>query len=177
MANVTISRGPWVIDTTLITLTSRLGVNSFAVVANGVGYFLTLSEATQLGVQNAVPPGAVNAGVTGALVSLPPNTVFAGLIRQAGTAAPSIPTAFLDQINFANATPARTSAGLYTFTLTGAFPASKVYGIPQIVGGATGFIATLERTSADVMTLRVFDAAGAAADLVGDVYLIMQIWP
>lgn len=97
-------------------------------------------------------------------------------IAQAGTAAPTLTREFINELNFNKVTPtlARTSAGLYTLTMAGAFQ-GVIFPLAQIMGGATGFSVTVEKTSANVLTVRVFDAAAAAADLVGTLFLSVEV--
>lgn len=105
---------------------------------------------------------------------------FKAIINQAGTAAPTFATGspVLNQLLDSGAPPtlARTSAGLYTMTLTGAF-AGYVFGTAAAENGSTGFYARLIKTSANVLTIQVLAAAGTAADLVGNMGLDIEVWP
>ena len=70
-------------------------------------------------------------------------------------------------------TPARTGAGVYTFTL----PSDQGIDATQCIGlvtarGATYGVGTVTHTSDTVKTIRMFDAAGAAADVDFDLVLI-----
>jgi hypothetical protein len=93
---------------------------------------------------------------------------FLALTTQSTTEDPN----FSDGIglNTLSGTPvfARTSAGLYTLTLTGAWTQNKTYvewtngnvGTPT----TAGVVFAWARTSANVLTLKGFDVAGSAAD-------------
>jgi hypothetical protein len=88
---------------------------------------------------------------------------------QAATAAPAIAYVLESShplITVAgDVTIARTSAGLYTFTCTGAFTANKT--VAKVTSNnASGRVAHAVYTSADVLTLQFFDlgATPAAAD-------------
>lgn len=102
------------------------------------------------------------------------------ILSQAGVADPTCSAANRLENNLleTQAFPvlARTNVGLYTMTLTGAFNGT-VHGYAQVVNGATGFMAKIVKTSANVLTIQVLDAAGAAADLVGDLMLSVEVWP
>jgi hypothetical protein len=102
---------------------------------------------------------------------------YKGIFDQAGVAAPTLQTAVVNQLGGA-LTLGRTGVGVYTLSLLGAFPVDKLFieGV-NVAGGATGFSAKLERTDDNTLTLRVFNAAGAAADLVGDVHVHFTILP
>lgn len=170
MALITITRGPWVINTALITSTVRLADNVYNVVAGGIGYTLTLAEALQLGVQNLAPP--LSTGLPYTVTS--PFSAYNAILTQAGVADPTAAT-LLNQVGAIVWT--RSSAGVYVGTLAGAFPAAKTVLDIQIADGSTGQYAQASRTGADTIEVDVFDAAGAAADLVGDAVLKLQIYP
>lgn len=99
-------------------------------------------------------------------------------LAQAGTAAPTLTREFQNTLNHNKVTPAlaRSGVGVYTVTMAGAFEGNiipKVY----VAGNATGVTARAEKTSNNVLTVRVFSAAGAAADLVGTLWLEVEVWP
>lgn len=99
---------------------------------------------------------------------LPHKTYVAG-ITQTGTAAP-VATVREDNTgsNLGASSPvlARTGAGVYTVTKTGLFPAGKTSAHITNNVLADGSKATVERTSANVLTIKTFDGSGAAADAV-----------
>jgi len=101
------------------------------------------------------------------------------ILSQSGTAIPTIAVLLNNLVvsTGQNPTLARTSAGLYTITLTGGFQGTLFVKSCNVKGGATGFAASLEKTSVNVLTLRIYDAADAAADLVGDVDIAVELWP
>jgi hypothetical protein len=166
MAVVTITRGPWSINTALITSTVRTGADSYAVIANGIGYILTRAEALQLGVQNLAP------------AVVPPDfakySLYTAILNQAAVAAP---TATVLQNEIGTIVWTRTSAGVYVGTLVAAFPAGKVFGKAELAAGSTGVLARVGWTSADALALLTFDIAGAAADYVGDLFLEIRVYP
>lgn len=80
-------------------------------------------------------------------------------IQQAGTFAPSV---FQYVVNTTGVISfARTSTGVYTATLTGAFLAPKTY--LQISGSNNGLL-EVSRTSDNVITIRTYDTTGTLAD-------------
>jgi hypothetical protein len=99
-------------------------------------------------------------------------------LAQAGTAAPTLTREFQNTLNFNKVTPtlARSGVGVYTITMAGAFEGNV---IPKayLAGNATGVTARLEKTSNNVLTLRTFSAAGAAADFVGTCWIEVEVWP
>lgn len=103
--------------------------------------------------------------------------VFSGVLNQAGTAAPTMATPLQNQLAAA-VVWARTSAGLYTGTLVGAWgsAASKVLAQATVEHGSTAMIVRVVRTSADVLTVFTATEAGVAADLVGNVFLDVKVF-
>lgn len=99
-------------------------------------------------------------------------------IAQAGTAIPTLAKEFINTLNLNKVTPvfARTSAGLYTMTMAGAFAGTPFFAGCELTGASTGVTARVEKTSANVLTIRTFNAAGAAADYVGDLFLEVEVW-
>jgi hypothetical protein len=116
---------------------------------------------------------AASGGVTPVADS--PYKIYEAKFNQAGTAAP---TAEVRVNGLSGAIVlGRTSAGLYTLTLASAFPTGKVTPLVSLSENATAVIAKLGRTSDNVLTLRTFDIAGAAADLVGDAFVMIHVIP
>lgn len=105
---------------------------------------------------------------------------FRAILNQAGTATPTYASGspVLNQLLDGGAPPAlgRTSAGLYTLTLTGAF-AGIVLAAAAVENGSTGFAARCVKTSANVLTIQVVSDASIAADLVGNLHLVVEVWP
>lgn len=172
MASVVIARGPWTIDTTTITNVVRNGDNSYSFVAVGTGYTVTLAEALQLGINDLT-------SVPGSPPAVSALSQYKAAIDQAGTAAPTEGAVFgVNQIGAIVWT--RSSAGVYVGTLTSlvaAFPANKTFIEATIASGSTGLCVKASRTANTTIEIDVFDAAGAAADLVGRVYIVVQVYP
>ena len=97
---------------------------------------------------------------------------------QSSTAAPAIGSTVVNGIAALTSNPVitRTSAGLYPFTLTGAFPAGKTV-VTITSSKATAVIPAVIYTSADVCTLSFFDAATPTAADSGDFDLKIEIYP
>lgn len=87
-------------------------------------------------------------------ISAPPK-VWRGLLTQSSTSAPT--AVVLENSLGGTITWARTSAGLYTGTLTGAFTASKTF-LSLVQGGGVDGHYQVVRTSADVITITTDDA-------------------
>jgi hypothetical protein len=102
---------------------------------------------------------------------------YKAVLNQAGVAAPTLAVSVLNQLSGA-LTLARTGVGVYTLSLLGAFLAGKLFieGV-NIAAGAAGVYAKIGRTDDNTLTLSVFSAAGAAADLVGDIHLSLTVLP
>jgi hypothetical protein len=112
-----------------------------------------------------------------------PFSLFAFLITQAAAAAPTVVNLFTDLAAMLADTPivpayARTGAGVYTITITGAFPnAAKFPKTDGILDAATGTRYSLTRTSNDVLTLRTFAADGTATDgLLTSKLIEVKVW-
>lgn len=93
-------------------------------------------------------------------------------VTQSTTATPTVAQTVTNELGGAAPTLGRTSAGIYTITKVGAFPANKTFLPPAavIVNGVSPFttvLAALERTSDDVLTLRVLEVTYTAANNVG----------
>jgi hypothetical protein len=90
-----------------------------------------------------------------------PYKAYVARVTQTGTTAPAT-TVMENQLS---ATPvfARTGTGVYTVTLTGAFPTAKTVAI--VSNNAAGRV-SVAYTSANVITISTFDAAAAAADAI-----------
>lgn len=85
---------------------------------------------------------------------LNPNKYFNFLATQAGGAEPTA-TTVRNTTGLGTPAFARSSAGIYTFTLVGAFTANKTIGIvSNNIDGLNAY--TIERTSADVMTIKTY---------------------
>ena len=103
-----------------------------------------------------------------------PYRVYIGLLTQAGTAAPTV----VEKRNtmFATPTLARTSAGVYTFTLTGYIISGQI-GILIANNLASNGKINARRTSDNVITIETFNSAGAATDaLITDVLIELKVW-
>jgi len=99
---------------------------------------------------------------------------FRSRVTQAGAAAPALGTVGLNTLNDGTPTLARTSAGIYTVTLTGAFVANKTFADCR-GSGAAARIFHVVYTSANVITINVFDAATPSAADSGDFDLSIDI--
>lgn len=97
-------------------------------------------------------------------------------ITQATTAAPAIGTTLVDGIEAFASAPAlaRTSAGIYTITKTGAFTANKTF---VKVMPVTPIAVGVAYTSADVITLTFTDVATPSAADSGNFDLEINIYP
>jgi hypothetical protein len=140
----------------------------------------------ELGVESDTGKAKIGDGVT-AWTSLPYLDFAHGSnvkryeanVSQATTAAPA--STILE--NTLGGTPAwgRTSAGLYTLTLTGVWTAntSVLFGAGKTGTPTTGGqIPAWARTSADVLTFYGFDVAGAAADwLTSAMSILITVHP
>lgn len=99
--------------------------------------------------------------------------VYRALLSQSGTDAP---TAVIQENSLGGVpTLARTSTGLYTLTLTGAFPtASKVWLSPDSITNADGTTIKIVRTDANTITITVLEET---ADLGGSMYFVLYVYP
>jgi hypothetical protein len=92
---------------------------------------------------------------------------YVGKGTQSSTDAPVLTTALVNQLG-GTITPARTSIGLYTFTLTGAFTAAKTFARMSCGAAAVANMRVCNPvyTSADVITFHIADlqATPAVAD-------------
>lgn len=104
-------------------------------------------------------------------------SVLQFLIAQSGTNAPVIVNTFVnDFINLP--TLARTSTGVYTITLTGAFTANKTFlHKPNIDLAVVNDEASaeLEHTSVDTITLRVFDTVYDLTDGFNAIWIKIEV--
>jgi len=98
---------------------------------------------------------------------------------QATTAAPAIASTLENSLdNVANAaaiTIARTGAGVYTFTKTGAWTANKTL-VRFTSSHSAARVCTVTYTSADVFQLNVFDVATPSAADSGNFDLAIEIY-
>ena len=166
----------------------------FTTVATGV---TTLANGTKLyHVSTAITPGTTAAvytagslgitshatgrgklyqsdGAVWRLAGIP--ATYRAVVAQAGTAAP---TATIHENTLGGTVVlARSSAGVYTFTLATVFTASKTFISATVDAGATAVIARVAHTSADVVTITTATEAGVAADLVGNLNLQIIVAP
>jgi hypothetical protein len=97
---------------------------------------------------------------------------YKATITQATTAAPAEGVVIENSVG--DMTLGRTSAGIYTFTSTGAFNTTKT--ICKITGmGAAGRAFSYAITSADVITVSVFDLATPSAADSGNFYIEFEV--
>lgn len=110
-------------------------------------------------------PAAIarDAEVTAAISAAVGYSAYVALMTQTGTDAP-VATVLKNGLSGAIVW-ARSDVGTYTGTLTGAFTANKTALFATPTGGTLAASVALARTSADVVTLRTLDAAGAAMDV------------
>lgn len=93
---------------------------------------------------------------------------------QTGTAAPT--AVILDNTLAGTPVIARTSAGVYTITLAGAFTAAKTVLITGTCPTAGATVSAV-RTSADVITVTTSNASNAAADvLLADTLIEIRVY-
>lgn len=111
---------------------------------------------------------------------LPTHTLayFNAKISQSGAGAPTIGTTHVNTLSAAPAL-ARTSAGVYTFILTGAFPVTKtnIRITSQAAGGAGARIPHYTNTDANTITLNWADAAVPAAADSGNFDIEIDVYP
>ena len=112
------------------------------------------------------------------------NRLYQVAIAQAGTAAPVISHTFFNTLSgtIGLGTPvfARTGVGVYTITFAGAFTSGKTFLFkPNIDIAAVGdeVNAELEYTSADIITLRVFDSVNDPTDGFNAIYIKIEVEP
>ena len=99
---------------------------------------------------------------------------YVAVLAQAGTAAPT--AAVLKNSLSGSVVLARSSAGVYTLTLSGAFTSAKTHIQATVDSGATAVLARVARTSANVVTITTATEAGVAADLVGNLNLSIKVY-
>ena len=99
-------------------------------------------------------------------------------MTQSSNAAPAIAYTLENGIDLVATPPtiARTGAGVYTFTKTGAWTANKTIVRVQ-TNAATPVICQVVYTSADVFTLNFFDAATPSAIDSGNFDLSIEVYP
>jgi hypothetical protein len=102
---------------------------------------------------------------------------YKALVTQATTAAPAIGTEIENDLSAA-VVPTRTSAGLYPFTLVGAFTANKtiVRLTPMGGAGAAGRALGYVLTSADVITVHCDDLATPGAADSGNFSIEIEVF-
>lgn len=113
------------------------------------------------------------------VVSISSNRLYQISCAQAGTASPVILHTFFNQLNGLPVL-ARTGVGVFTITLAGAFIVGKTFlSKPNIDIAAVGdeVNAELEHTSADVITLRIFDSVNDPTDGFNAVYIKIEVEP
>jgi hypothetical protein len=91
---------------------------------------------------------------------------WVGTIAQAGTAAPSVASVIRNDLGVTSPTTARSAAGVYTFTFSGAGWAAADTAVIISGTGTTSRILTAAVTASNVITVQVFDGAGVAADVI-----------
>jgi hypothetical protein len=101
--------------------------------------------------------------------------VYAAIVAQAGTAAPT--ATVLENTLGGTVVLARSSAGVYTFTLTGVFTTAKTVILASVDSGATAVMVRVAHTSANVVTITTANASAVAADLVGNLNLLITVHP
>lgn len=104
----------------------------------------------------------VDAGLAQPIIS--PAKRYIALVTQSGS---NNPTAIVLRNTLSDApTWARSAEGIYTVTLTGEFTANKTFSRAKVVALKTGneFQGDLDRTSANVLTLKVYDFGGSLVD-------------
>lgn len=103
-----------------------------------------------------------------------PEKVAQLVANQAGVAAPTT-TNTLCNTTGTTLTWARTGAGVYTLTAgIATFTAGLTF--PYLTINGTGLVGQAVVTSTTVVTINIFDAAGAAADLVGNMFFAVEVW-
>lgn len=105
-----------------------------------------------------------------------PSKEYRAVVEQAGTAAPTVTTTLLNSTG-TTATWARTSAGVYTLTFGGATLTSGQTFVASLNISGTAVIVKGVITSTTVFTVNTLDAAGAATDLAGTIFIHLQVYP
>jgi len=103
---------------------------------------------------------------------------YRAILNQAGTATP---TATVLRNTFGGIAPVptigRTSAGLYTLTWTNPVLVGNVFTSTEIEKGSTAVMADAVKTSTTVLTIGTWSIARAAVDLVGNLFLRIEVYP
>lgn len=104
-----------------------------------------------------------------------PVLVCKGFLTQTGTDAPVF-TAIVDTLA---GTWARSSAGTYTLTKTGAFASNKTVPVDDVYVDQDDNLYKINRTSADVMTLLTYDAEDTetlADDVLDNRFINIEVY-
>lgn len=121
--------------------------------------------------------GMSSSGGGSGVVTTGATKIFKALIAQSGTDAPVITNLFQNTLS-ALPVLARSGAGIFTITLTGEFTLEKTFlhkpniDIAQVGDEAN---AELEHTSADVITLRVFDTVNDLTDGFNAIWINIEV--
>jgi hypothetical protein len=91
---------------------------------------------------------------------------WVGTIAQAGVADPTVASVIRNTLSVALPVAARTGVGVYTFTFTGAGWTAGTTTVLISGTGTTALTLTATVTASNVITVRAFDGAGAAADVI-----------
>jgi len=102
-----------------------------------------------------------------------PYNSYTAVLTQAGTA---VPTLNILNNEIGALVWTRTGVGVYLATLAGAFDVSRFTYALATVSSALAVFVTAQITSANVVTLSFFDAAGAAVDLAGICFIEIRTY-
>ena len=104
-----------------------------------------------------------------------PSRIFKGIFAQSSTSAPTLTTLY-NSIGSA-ITIARSGAGVYTLTISGATWGASAAGFFAVVGlNGTAITGTVVRTSATVLTLNFSDGATPTGADSGAFSLLVEIY-
>lgn len=126
---------------------------------------------------SSVKPSAMSSATVSAFRSkLAVKKVYTAYLTQTSTNAP-VPTVLEDEIT--SMVWARSGAGTYTLTKTGAFVENKTVPVSDIYTDAVGNVYKAVRTSADVITLTTYAAADtetAADGVLSNQYFHVEVY-
>ncbi|HZV71642.1 MAG TPA: hypothetical protein VFG10_18955 [Saprospiraceae bacterium] len=99
---------------------------------------------------------------------------YLAVLSQASTSAPT--AVVVDNELSGAGAYTYTSTGIYVWELDDAFTANKTF-VTTSVGNATGLVAHAYSITDSTVVIKIFDAAGAAANLAGTMYLEVDVFP
>lgn len=134
----------------------------------------TLSGVTQLVFRNC--SDTIVYSVASGIDPQAVNQLYRAVLAQTGVGAPTATVATETLLGVAPV-PSYVGVGIYRLTSAGSFTLNKTFVNLDVLVGATGFKAEWVRISADVIELRIFDAANVAVDLEGSLQIEIVVLP